>query len=117
VGFAPRVPMRNAHANPGLSVQPFQLMKPCDPILFRELPVIQKIIQDETWLEGERRGCAVHPSDRVVREKVCEIILRIGQQLRDSLSAACSSDDNGPRDPAGAARISAIESTGANRAA
>ena len=62
-------------------------MNPTDPILFRELPVIQKIIQDETWLEGERRGCTVLPSDRMVRDRVCEIILRIGQQLRDSLSA------------------------------
>ncbi len=65
-------------------------MNPTDPILFRELPVIQKIIQDETWLEGERRGCAVLPSDRIVRDRVCEIILRIGQQLRDSLSASGS---------------------------
>lgn len=59
-------------------------MNPFDPILFRELPVIQKIIQDETWLEGERRGCSVDSDDRVVRENVCRIILRVGQQLRDS---------------------------------
>ena len=31
-------------------------MKTCDPILFRQLPMIKKIIEDETWLEGERRG-------------------------------------------------------------
>ena len=61
-------------------------MNPGDPIVFRELPLIQKIIQDETWLEGERRGCEVSSSDRIVRERVCEIILRIGQQLRDSVS-------------------------------
>ena len=63
-------------------------MKSSDPILFRELPIIQKIIDDETWLEGERRGCQVSPDDQVVREKVCEIVLRIGQELRDSLTAA-----------------------------
>jgi hypothetical protein len=63
-------------------------MQPLDPILFRELPVIQKIIEDETWLEGERRGCHVLPSDRVVRERVCNIILRIGHQLRESLNAS-----------------------------
>ena len=62
-------------------------MKPFDPILFRELPMIQKIIQDETWLESERRGCHVPSDDRVVRDKVCQVVLRIGQQLRDSLSA------------------------------
>lgn len=49
--------------------------------------MIQKIIADETWLEGERRGCAVAPSDRVVRENVCRVILEIGQQLRESVTA------------------------------
>jgi hypothetical protein len=56
-----------------------------DPIVVRQLPVIHKIIADETWLEGERRGKPVSPSDPVVREKVCGVVLRIGQQLRDSL--------------------------------
>ena len=61
-------------------------MNPCDPILFHQLPVIKKIIEDETWLEGERRGCQVASDDRVVRDRVCQVILRVGQQLRDSLS-------------------------------
>ena len=61
-------------------------MNPSDPILFQQLPVIQKIIQDETWLEGERRGCRVGSDDRVVRERVCEVVLRVGQQLRESLA-------------------------------
>lgn len=61
-------------------------MKSCDPVLFRELPIIQKIIQDETWLEGERRGCFVAAGDTVVRERVCEVVLRVGQELRESLS-------------------------------
>lgn len=65
-------------------------MNPLDPVVFRELPVIQKIIQDETWLEGERRGCHVHSDDHVVRERVCEIILRIGQQLRESLAGGAA---------------------------
>ena len=60
-------------------------MAQLDPVVFREIPVIQKIIRDETWYEGERRGCAVTPDDPVVREKVCRIILRIGAQLRESL--------------------------------
>ena len=66
-------------------------MNTFDPILWRELPIIQKIIQDETWLEGERRGCHVRPDDGVVRENVCQIILRIGHQLRESLSASIGS--------------------------
>jgi hypothetical protein len=60
-------------------------MTPYDPILLRQLPVIHKIIEDETWLEGERRGRWVSPSDPVVRENVCRVVLRIGQQLRESL--------------------------------
>lgn len=63
-------------------------MLPIDPVVFQEIPVIRKIIQDETWLEGERRGCPVAPNDTVVRENVCRIILRIGQQLRDSITTA-----------------------------
>jgi hypothetical protein len=63
-------------------------MLSADPVLLREIPVIQKIIQDETWLEGERRGCPVAPTDRVVRENVCRVILQIGQQLRDSITGA-----------------------------
>lgn len=63
-------------------------MPPFDPIIFHELPVIQKIIDDETWLEGERRRCAVSPEDPVVRENVCLVLLRIGQQLRESLASA-----------------------------
>ncbi len=62
-------------------------MQQHDPVLRRQLPEIRKIIQDETWLEGERRGCPVAPTDRVVREKVCEVVLRVGQQLRDRFSA------------------------------
>ncbi len=59
-------------------------MKLLDPVLFHQLQMIEKIIQDETWLEGERRGCTVSPRDAIVREKVCTIILRVGHQLRDS---------------------------------
>jgi len=63
-------------------------MAPLDPIVFLQLPVIDQIIRDETWLEGERRHGAVSPDDPVVRENVCLVILRIGQQLRESLAGA-----------------------------
>ena len=58
-----------------------------DPLIFREISVIQKIIQDETWYEGERRGCVVTSEDPVVRENVCQIILLIGRELRETLLA------------------------------
>ena len=63
-------------------------MKQPDPVVVKQLPVIAKIIQDETWLESERRGCEVKASDPRVRENVCQVVLRVGQQLRDSLSRA-----------------------------
>ena len=47
-----------------------------------EVPVIAKIVRDETWLEGERRRRPVSPEDPVVRENVCQVVLRIGAQLR-----------------------------------
>lgn len=54
-------------------------------VLFRQLPVIQRIIADETWLEGERRGCWVSPDDPVVRENVCRVVLTVGAALREAL--------------------------------
>ncbi|MBI5381831.1 MAG: hypothetical protein HZA31_08020 [Opitutae bacterium] len=56
-------------------------------VTHRQLAVIEKIIQDETWLEGERRGAPVSPKDPVVLENVCGVVLRIGQELRDRLTA------------------------------
>lgn len=59
-----------------------------DPIVFRELPMIEQIIRNETWLEGERRGCFVRRDDRAVRENVCQVVLRIGKELRESTKQA-----------------------------
>jgi len=56
-----------------------------DPVVFRELPMIRKIIADETWLEGERRGCPVSSDDPVVRENVCLVIIRVGEAMRRSI--------------------------------
>jgi hypothetical protein len=50
--------------------------------LRRQLPFIQQIIRDETWLEGERRGCPVSESDPKVVDRVCGIVLTVGEQLR-----------------------------------
>ncbi|HWA25404.1 MAG TPA: hypothetical protein VG734_07075 [Lacunisphaera sp.] len=59
-----------------------------DPALFLQLPVIRRIIDDETWLESERRGYCVTADDQVVRENVCKVILRIGAQLRAAAEKA-----------------------------
>ena len=58
-------------------------MNPPDPVLSRQRSMIAKIIADETWLEGERRGRPVEPTDPVVRHQVCTIVLRIGAELRE----------------------------------
>ena len=58
-----------------------------DPVVRLQLPVIAQIIRDEVWLEGERRGGPVSSDDPVVCEKVCAIILRVGQQLREKFAA------------------------------
>ncbi len=51
-------------------------------IVKKEKPLIKKIIQDETWLCGERRGKPVDPSDKEVQEKVCQIIIEKSPDLR-----------------------------------
>ena len=61
-----------------------------DPVTFRQLPMIAQIIRDETWLEGELRGSPVSANDPVVREKVCEVVLRIGADLRHRLTTSRS---------------------------
>ena len=40
-----------------------------------EIPDIARIVQDECWLEGERRGAFVSPHDVIVQRRVAEIIL------------------------------------------
>ena len=77
-----------------------------EPTLLRQLPVIQKVIRDETWLEGERRGCPVSAQDPAVRENVCQVVLRIGRELREQLTVPASSpssDSCAPDDRADAA--------------
>ncbi len=63
-----------------------------DPLLALQLATIRKIFADEAWFEGERRGCFVPPSDPVVREKVCGVILRIGRELREKLEAQAAAE-------------------------
>lgn len=65
-------------------------MIPNPTVLTAQLPFIQKIIDDETWLEGERRGRPVDPDDPVVVDHVCAVILRVGGELRASAIACLS---------------------------
>ena len=70
-------------------------MAQLDPVVFRELTVIQKVIDDETWYEGERRGCYVSPHDPVVCERVCMIVLKIGRELRETFTAQIAASASG----------------------
>ena len=62
-------------------------MNALDPVVEKQMPVIQKIIDDETRLEGERRGCFVRKSDPVVVNNVCSVIMRVGRELRQTFSS------------------------------
>jgi hypothetical protein len=67
-----------------------------DPVVYRQIPVIEKIIRDETWLEGERRGRPVPAEDPAVRENVCLVVLRIGRDLRETLADREDAAGNSP---------------------
>lgn len=51
-------------------------------VMSRQSKMIQQIIEDETWLEGERRGQPVDSYDPAVLANVCRIVLEIGQEMR-----------------------------------
>ena len=49
-----------------------------------EIPDVASIVRQECWLEGERRGGAVDPSDISVQKRVADIILDgVGAQIRE----------------------------------
>ncbi len=50
-------------------------------IIRAEIPLIQKIIRDETWYEGERRRCAVDSRDVEVRKRVADIVLKCSDKI------------------------------------
>ena len=48
-----------------------------------EIPDVKIIVENECWLEGERRGEAVDSRDPAVQERVADIILNgVGAFLR-----------------------------------
>jgi hypothetical protein len=48
-----------------------------------EIADVAAIVQNECWLEGERRGTAVDASDVAVQQRVAEIILAgAGAEIR-----------------------------------
>jgi len=55
---------------------------PQQEVMIRQLPEVEKIVNNETWYEGERRGHFVPSDDPVVQEKVVEVLLKIGGRMR-----------------------------------
>lgn len=54
-------------------------------LIRQEIADVAKIVSDECWLEGQRRGCFVCPSDTVIQQRVAEIILtREGARMRQA---------------------------------
>lgn len=78
-----------------------------DPVLSRQLPLIAKIVADETWLEGERRGRPVEPTDCAVREKVCLVVLRMGHEMRQQVMREIAAEKQ--------ARVGQVEARAAER--
>ncbi len=57
-------------------------------IIRAEIPDLEKIVRDECWLEGERRGVPVDRRDETIRLRVAEIILDgVGAYLRSKYSS------------------------------
>ncbi len=50
-------------------------------VIRAEVAVIQKMLADETWYEGERRHNVVDPHDPTVMEHVLEICISNGRQI------------------------------------
>jgi len=55
------------------------IKKKSDPFTVEEfiqaqIPVVQKIIQDEIGVETRRRGMPVSPNDPAVRQRICQVI-------------------------------------------
>jgi hypothetical protein len=44
-------------------------------IIRAEIPDVARIVSDECWLEGERRGEPVSPHDEEIQCRVAEIII------------------------------------------
>ena len=68
-------------------------MNPRDPVLARQRSMIQKIVADETWLEGERRGRFVDSTDPTVRHNVCTVVLQIGAEMRAKALSELAADN------------------------
>jgi len=50
-------------------------------VIKEEIKIIQNIIKDELWYEGERRHCFIDPNDQQVQSKVLIIVKNNGDKI------------------------------------
>ena len=63
-------------------------MNPESEFIRTEIPDVKNIVENECWLEAERRGEPVDARDETVRERVANIILGgAGAYLREKHSS------------------------------
>jgi len=55
----------------------------------KEIPLIEEIVKNETWLLGEKVGREVDPKCEEVLSRVIEIVLNSGAQWRTSFESGC----------------------------
>ena len=51
-------------------------------IIEEQIPIIQKMLSDECWYEGQRRNTPVDPDDPVVRHRIGALIMEHGAKMR-----------------------------------
>ena len=49
----------------------------------RELPILARVVANETWLEGERQGREVDPHDPEVIARVAAVVAEHGAEWRE----------------------------------
>ena len=70
------------NTRPPKPIPPFNMENKARFIL-SQIPDVKRIVEEEAWLEGERRGQAVDRRDPAIRERVADILLsEAGDYLR-----------------------------------
>ena len=75
--------------------------KTCVPnirdIINSEIPVIKKMIQDECWYEGQRRGHAVDEAE--ISSRINDILIEVGEKIKNKaveelINSKCEEHDH-----------------------
>jgi hypothetical protein len=76
----------------GLEIDALTKMNHESEIIRAEIPDLKRIVENECWLEGERRGRAVDAHEETIQQRVAQIILGgAGAYLREKHSRSSPS--------------------------